>query len=414
MKRSWRDDGQRLHTLLMEIEAPENIRAPDDDDLQVDSMDLSDDEENILNQEIWSSLPTDAVERVMLWLPIRSLMRVRSVCKGWNSVILSKGFTDLYLQVPNQNPWLLIFPKNDASIGLAYDSSSGSWFELPFSFLPFESRVVATGAGMVCLVPKATHCKVWIVCNPISKFWKELPSPPGLLKLFFLVVGMFVDEDSRSFKIVMAGSKLVAEDSEKFLLTTEVYDSSLLGWRRGGSILLDAPLSPWKATSGGIMYCVTGSLPYRVLAYDVNRGIWFKLRAQLPQNLTSARLVDHQGQLLLVGGIGQHGLTTEIGMWKLNGSGSGWTEVGWMPKQLCNDLLKSLSRRFVCIGQGDLLFFSNKKCQGVLEHNLLRRSWCWIPIAPSVVNFHYYMLRGFHFQPKMGLIRYSRKKTSCV
>lgn len=359
-------------------------------------------EQVILKQEIWRSLPNDAIERVMLSLPLLSLLRVRSVCRGWKTAIASKSFIDLYSQNCKQSPWLLIFPNNDASTGLAYDPSSKRWLDLPFRFLPFESKVVATAEGMVCMIPKASHHKEWLACNPISKVWKGIPCPPGLFKLFFLVVGLFVEEDDASvFKIVMAGSELVAEDSEQFNLATEVYDSSLHYWRKGGSMFLDAPLSPWKATCRGVMYCVTGSLPYRVLAYDVKRGVWFEVKAPMPESLTSVRLIDHSGCLLMVGGVGKNGITMEIGMWKLNSTGTGWTELGWMPREYRDDLLQSLSRRFVCIGQGNFLYFNNKRCHAVLEHNILARSWHWIPVNPFFVNIHYHMLRGFHFQPSL-------------
>lgn len=360
-------------------------------------------DEGIMNQDIWSSLPNDAIERVMMRLPLVSLVRVRSVCRGWNSAIQSKCFMDLYSQSCKQNPWLLIFPHNDASAGLAYDPSSKRWLDISFRFLPFESRVVATADGILCLVPKSSHHKQWLACNPISKVWTSIPCPPGLFKLFFLAVGLFVEENNTAslFKIVMAGSELVAEDSEQFNLATEVYDSRLGYWVKGGSILLDAPLSPWKATCKGVMYCITGSLPFRVLAYDVTKGVWFEVKAQMPNNLTSVRLIDHSGCLLLVGGIGDNGITSTIGMWTLNMTCTKWDEFGWMPQMHCNDLLQTLSRRFVCIGQSNFLYFSNKRCHGVLEHNMQMRSWRWIPVNPFFVNIHYHMLRGFNFQPRL-------------
>eukprot|EP00250_Pteridium_aquilinum_P004986 c15159_g1_i1 orf=299-1570(+) len=360
-------------------------------------------EEVSLDQETWSFLPNDVVERVVMRLPLVSLFRVRSVCRGWNSAIQSKCFTDMYSRNCKQDPWLLIFPHNDASAGLAYDPSSKRWLDVSFRFLPFESRVVATADGIVCLVPKSSHHKQWLVCNPILKVWTRIPSPPGLFKLFFLAVGLFVEENDNActFKVVMAGSELIAEDSEQFNLATEVYDSRLGYWVKGGSMLLDAPLSPWKATCKGVMYCITGSLPFRVLAYDVKRGVWFEVKALMPNRLTSVRLIDHNGCLLMVGGIGVSGITSKIGMWTLNTTCTKWIEFGWMPQVHCDDLLQALSRRFICIGQSNFLYFSSKKCLGVLEHNTQTKAWRWIPVNPYFVNIHYHMLRGFHFQPRL-------------
>ncbi|KAI5063695.1 hypothetical protein GOP47_0022242 [Adiantum capillus-veneris] len=360
-------------------------------------------EEVNLQQEIWCKLPDDPTERIILKLPLVSLLRARSVCRGWNLAIQSRRFMDTYAKNCKQDPWLLIFPYNDPSAGLAYDPSSKRWLEISFRFLPVESRVMAMSHGSICMLPKSSHHKQWLVCNPISKAWMSIPCPPGLFKLFFLAVGLFVEEDidATIFKVIMAGSELVAEDSEQFNLATEVYDSRLGYWVKGENLLLDAPLSPWKATCKGVMYCITGHLPFRVMGYDVKRGVWFEVKAQMPENLTTVRLIDHNGVLLMVGGIGDNSITSRIGMWTLNGTNTKWSEYGWMPAGLCHDLLQTRTGRFVCIGQANILYFSSKRCHGVLEHNMLARSWQWISVNPFFVNIHYHMHRGFHFLPSL-------------
>ncbi|KAH7307315.1 hypothetical protein KP509_22G053900 [Ceratopteris richardii] len=342
----------------------------------------------------------------MLKLPLFSLLRARSVCKGWDKAIQSKYFMDAYSETCKQEPWLLLFPHIDGNKGLAYDPSIKRWLHISFSFLPFESRVVATSDGLLCMVPKSSHHKQWVVCNPISRTYASFSCPPGLFKLFFLAVGLFFEKDSindgiTSFKVVMAGSELVAEDSEQFNLVTEVYDSSLGYWVKGGNMLLDVPLSSWKATCNGMMFCITGSRPYRVLGYNVKGRVWFEVQAKMPANLILLRLVDHNGVLLMVGGLGDDDVINKIGMWTLNPTFSQWVEFGWMPSGVCHDFLQTQSRQFVCIGHSNFLYFSNKRCHGVLMHNILSKSWFWIPVNPFFINIHYYMLKGFHFQPKL-------------
>ncbi|BAS93248.1 Os05g0303900 [Oryza sativa Japonica Group] len=44
------------------------------------------------------SLPIDLVEEILMWLPSRSLARLRCTCRSWNELISSGGFVDRYLQ----------------------------------------------------------------------------------------------------------------------------------------------------------------------------------------------------------------------------------------------------------------------------------------------------------------------------
>ena len=45
-----------------------------------------------LDQEMWSKLPIELLERVIASLPIDAMLRLRSVCKAWKAYISSYGF----------------------------------------------------------------------------------------------------------------------------------------------------------------------------------------------------------------------------------------------------------------------------------------------------------------------------------
>eukprot|EP01018_Ginkgo_biloba_P039692 Gb_04255 [translate_table: standard] len=359
-----------------------------------------------MDENLWSRLPDHVIERVLPWLPVPSILRAQSVCKSWNSMVHSRIFSDLYSETysSQQNePWFLVFPKSTENVGLAYDPSANKWTSLSFSFLPTESRAVATAGGLICMIPKANNSSALYVCNPISKLWRELPRPPGLFKFFFLVAGLAVDKNSRSFKMVLAGSELVSGETDQFVLTAEVYNSKTQSWVRSRSFLVEAPVYPWRAISHGILYCVIGQAPWNIIGFDVHRGFWFRVRASMPESLTSVKLMDHKGRLVMIGGIGDSGITNEIGMWELDEAGAEWMKVGGIPREFCDEFLKSLLRRFACVGLGDLIYFTSKKCPHMLVYNLSRQVWRWMLCCTELGDPHCHMFNSFCFQPRLDV-----------
>lgn len=51
-----------------------------------------------MNDELWSRLPLEIVERTLLFLPVPVLCRFRTVCKSWNSLICKPAFGALNVQ----------------------------------------------------------------------------------------------------------------------------------------------------------------------------------------------------------------------------------------------------------------------------------------------------------------------------
>ncbi|GLJ42792.1 hypothetical protein SUGI_0887340 [Cryptomeria japonica] len=283
-----------------------------------------------MDANIWRLLPDHLIERVLPWLPVPSIVRSQLVCKSWNSMINSRLFSHYYSEayfLVEREPWFLVFPKKHENLGLAYDPLENRWINLPFNFLPTESRAVATAEGLICMIPKANNINSLYICNPFSKSWRVVPRPPGLLKFFFLVAGVVVEKMTRSFKMVLAGSELVSGDIDQFVLTAEVYDSETNCWMRSRSFLVEAPVFPWRAISHGILYCVIGQAPWNIIGFNVHNGSWFRISAPMPALLTSVKLMDHKGRLILIGGIGNSGITTEIGMWELNEASVEWMKI---------------------------------------------------------------------------------------
>lgn len=375
--------------------------APELEKYSTETVPTSTEQSCSMDEIIWRLFPDHVVERVLPWLPLPSIVRSQLVCKSWNSMIKnSRLFSDIYSQVEHE-PWFLVF--NNENEGLTYDPKENKWMRLSFSFLPVESRAVATADGLICMVPKTSNASGLYICNPILKLWRELPRPPGLFKFFFFVAGLIVERNLRSYKVVLAGSELVCGDVGQIVLMAEVYDSRTNSWMRSRSFPFEAPVYPWRAISHGVLYCVTGQAPWNIIGFNVHNGAWLRVRASMPSFLTSVKLMDHKGMLIMIGGLGNSGITEKIGIWELNEAGTEWTKVGGLPREFCGVFLKSLSRRFACVGHGNLIYFTGKKCSHMLLYDLSCRIWRWMVCCPEISDPHSYIFNGFCFQPRLDM-----------
>ncbi|XP_024543000.1 F-box only protein 6-like [Selaginella moellendorffii] len=368
---------------------------------------------------IWEELPRDLVSSVVSWLPITDILRSRTISKQFHAWISSISFLDEIARVPTRSSWLVLFPSSTPSIASAYDPSLDSWLSLP---VPLQIQPLASSRGLICGAPKphlgsgsSRSSKELHVCNLVTRSWVRVPQPREMSRFFFLVVGM-VSTGRSGFTIVVAGSDLVSHHaSANFKLSAWVFESRSWKWTKGGTVLIDAAISTSKAMSGSTLFVVSGNR--ELAAYDLGRGSW--RRVDLPaKELTSVKLVDRLGRLVLVARTNQD----EISIWELHqeqhrsrekslpsDDPSFWIELDRMPRCLSDELLlKSPSRRFACVGSGDVAYFSGTKCASILAYTFSTRSWRWTSCCSS--NPHYDMLRGICLEPRLEISPGSSKK----
>jgi hypothetical protein len=109
-------------------------------------------------------LPHDALVKVLVRLPYKTLACFRVVCKEWNALITSKSFYLQILSVENaqQKPFLLRILHPDFSQVMAYNPTRMEWRSLSLAFLEpiFKSqRLVATGGGLLCFYGSQRWCR---------------------------------------------------------------------------------------------------------------------------------------------------------------------------------------------------------------------------------------------------------------
>lgn len=353
-----------------------------------------------MDPRIWSMLPQKIIERILAFLPLVTFCRLRVVCKQWYRLLFSDSFLELCGEVSPPRPWFLLFRKGVWTEGFLYDPFSCRWFKLSFTFLPPRFTVAASSGGLLCCIPDDPGSKTIIICNPLTENFSLLP--PTLKERFVPSVGMVCINETKSYKVILAGDDMISPFAVKNL-STEVFDSGCPYWRISGPLPRLCSLESGKMTySDGFLYCMNYS-PFSVLAYDMREGVWSKIQAPMRRFLRTPNLVECRGRLVLVAAVQKSKLNVpkSIRMWGLQHSKNGWVELERMPHGLYDEFMRvSEEDSFACIGHGNLILITITKSTEMLMYDFYEKIWRWIPRCPFV-DASEGGLQGFPFDPRL-------------
>ncbi|XP_059648000.1 F-box protein CPR1-like [Cornus florida] len=202
-------------------------------------------------------LPEDILIQILVKLPAKSLLRFRSICKSWCSLISHPSFIDAHLKHQtsssnNNNSYLLLRYKPDihnkkskALYSIHHDDESFRQYfqpELPEQFK--SSDIYGTCNGIVCLsesplIP-SSDIYLW---NPALRRMKTLPTPHkvDLLGTAFVAFGLdCCGNDYIVMKIVSFPPDINNPFNTSFRL--DVYSLSTNSWRKIGVAALSCSI----------------------------------------------------------------------------------------------------------------------------------------------------------------------------
>lgn len=384
---------------------------------------------------IWSALPEDIIEKVLARLPLTSVLRFRTVCRRWNSVLLSGSFLSSHSKSSlHRHPCFLLC--TIGQFACTFDPSLGKWLTLLKPTSPGNSVIASTGS-VFCLGNQVTECRVLSVCNPITRSLRHLPAMRRLRLIHKIT--MCEDRRTNGYTIVVAGEDgLPTPNPHIFNLITEVYDSNSNEWH-------DAEDPPAEAKFGsdpgvwfeGAFYCLT-ELPYGIVKFCAEAGVWEEVRVVMPPSLAVPSLVTARNRLLMVGRCRANSQrkATTIRIWELvqssketskcgdhedvvvsKGYAGGacyeyeWVEVLEMPSSTSSEFLAPLATYspFVCAGVGSSIFITTHLSPKVLVLDLSMPTanananaghWRWLPQDPLFPKQRDFHLLGFSFEPR--------------
>lgn len=340
-----------------------------------------------LQPHLWSELPHELIERILAFLPVSSIFRFSAVCKSWRSLLFSRPFLCFRSQLPfhhhQHGTYFLALNRSRYQQLSAYEVISKKWYAFPLDFLPTVAYPVSSAGGLICFLSSNLDMgtATLIVCNPLTRKWKELPSM--LCKRVPLVISMVVDRKSMAYKILIAGG---LEDSKLNRRTTEMYDSMTGKWVHCGSLPQDEDISRTMVEYCGYYLCLTRGPGSGLLAFNLQTQLWIKMRtSKIPGYSKFRHLVECGGSILVIGkALRRYVLGLYI--WCLDPKTLRWREVGKMPRAICDQFFSSPSECFYCTAQGHLIFFSRYFYNQGLVYNTVENSWQQVAGCPLLTH----------------------------
>ncbi|KAK1377761.1 F-box domain-containing protein [Heracleum sosnowskyi] len=264
-------------------------------------------------------LSEDLIYEILLWLPVESLLRFKTVSKLWRCLISSPCFVESHCTRPGSNPETTLIVHNRISDG---------WFsllqlgpiplmsDLPFPYEFDESRLIGSDKGIVCIVCGNSCGSLFVeayssksrtyLWNPATRHYKLIP--PSTSRDDDdddnnVALGFGFDPINNDFKVI----RVVNSPSQ-----SEVYSANLNAWRKVG-------IEPMEIQyPGDFNGCISGVLCWtglrRILSFDLNKEV-FTCVTKLPSESTHARVTDFNDSIMLIIGNGSNG---KINLWTLD------------------------------------------------------------------------------------------------
>ncbi|XP_062001653.1 F-box protein CPR1-like [Rosa rugosa] len=224
--------------------------------------------------------PEEIIEKILLRLPIKSLIKFTAVCKSWSSLIKTSTFVQSHLCTTidsnNQNDAHLLllsaysysYESYPAKQSISYEHHWLRWdspefgeyskLSNPFPFFTYENqrrdlRVFGTCNGLVCLEsfdPCTRDCSPALIWNPSIRKIVMLPTPPACLTSTeyhnyrkYTSHGFGYDSHSNDYKVLRVVSLSDDHsDLSRFTTVVQVYSLAKGSWKRLGASVVPVDL----------------------------------------------------------------------------------------------------------------------------------------------------------------------------
>ncbi|GER48380.1 F-box and associated interaction domains-containing protein [Striga asiatica] len=329
------------------------------------------------------SLNEDLLVEILAKVPVKALLRLRSVCKSWKSIIASPEFCSFHLSTNRHSSKILITARdrghtkrpeeryfvlnNDEN--LPFDPS---WLT-PFDF-PFHSHhIVASINGLICVSTSESDLEVQV--NIPFMLWN-----PTIRRHVYLPDLTLTKPDESSIEF---GYDPTTDDYKIVVLTLpaefNVYSLNSNTWRRG---FLDRQISLIRSTgafAGGKMHWLVSKDFQDMIclySFDVAKEVFAEV-ALPPQKDPAATIIMYPQGVTVLGDslvVGQQALKSKNVMFDM--TWIIWVQIvagGWKKLYRVEDPMGMAATAFVCVlKNGELVmdkYYSHGSSYGIAAYD---------------------------------------------
>ncbi|GMI79441.1 hypothetical protein like AT3G06240 [Hibiscus trionum] len=231
-------------------------------------------------------MPVEVIIEILKRLPVKSVVRFRSVCKSWNTLFTHPCFISAHLQasLSNNTPFLLLdYIKNGKyDYFLHYDIDGFEEFK-QLQFSPFgdaaDSLVVGSCNGLICVfLFYPDNDMNFVLWNPSIQKYISLPEPtiPDVWSYGF-------DPRTNDYKLFIVEAKRVCSCFELFSLNgncwkrvTAVYPKYAFGGRTHNTYM-SLPFVNGAVHWSGYRERNNGEYSHAILGFDFSAEEFFEM-----------------------------------------------------------------------------------------------------------------------------------------
>lgn len=158
-------------------------------------------------------LPEGIMVDILSRLPVKSLLRFRSVCKHWYVLLTSPDFITMQLHQTNgdklltESDLLLNYNWYIVPALYLYNRDDKNSFDLPLHLFPFSSsncvKIVGTCNGLICAQGIINRSLALVIWNPATRQFRYLDPHRDILLPSSLFVGFGFLVDTNDYKVVV-------------------------------------------------------------------------------------------------------------------------------------------------------------------------------------------------------------------
>ncbi|GMI79458.1 hypothetical protein HRI_001615100 [Hibiscus trionum] len=151
-------------------------------------------------------MPVEVIIEILKRLPVKSVVRFRSVCKTWNTLFSDLSFISTHLQASlfNNTPFLLLECQKNGKKRFSLHYDNDGFEESKHLRFPSFTRVIGSCNGLICvqLYPFLDVSFNIVLWNPSIQRYIYLPPATGIERLYFNI-GFGFDSRTNDYKMLM-------------------------------------------------------------------------------------------------------------------------------------------------------------------------------------------------------------------